>query len=385
MDKLQFAKDTLEKYFGFNGFLEGQSEVIESVLEGHDCLVVMPTGGGKSLCYQLPALMRDGITLVISPLIALMKDQVDGLRERGIKATFINSSLSFEEQRSRLNKVRQGDYQLLYIAPERFRSEWFRDVLRDAQISLFAIDEAHCVSQWGHDFRPDYLRLRQACESIGRPQMIALTATATPFVRADIIRELRLREPRHFIAGFNRPNLHLRIAHPNTEAEKLKEIRKLIKRADGSGIIFSATRKSAETVAAKLMESGYSAEAYHAGMTDENRIQIQDRFMNGHVKVIVATNAFGMGVDKADIRFVAHYQMPDSIESYYQEIGRAGRDGKPAECLLLFNYADKRTQDFFIEGSYPGPDLIERVYRALVDCGRQEIELSTSEIGMRCG
>ena len=385
IDKLEFAKETLDKHFGFTDFREGQSDVIKAVLDGHNCLVVMPTGGGKSLCFQLPALMRDGITLVISPLIALMKDQVDSLRERGIKATFINSSLSFDEQKNRLQAVRRGEYQLLYVAPERFRSDWFREILQDARVSLFAVDEAHCVSQWGHDFRPDYLRLRDACISIGRPQIIALTATATPFVRADIIRELGLREPKHFVAGFNRPNLRLRVAQTNTEDDKITELTNLLSRNPGSGIVFSATRKSVESVATMLSKRGFKAEAYHAGMEEHTRSRIQEEFMSGQIRVIVATNAFGMGVDKADIRFVAHYQIPDSIESYYQEIGRAGRDGKPAECLLLFNYADKNTQDYFIDGSYPQPDLIEDVYWALVGTGRKEIELSVQEISSVSG
>ena len=385
-DNLQFAKETLDKYFGFSSFLEGQADVIQAVADGHDCLVVMPTGGGKSLCFQLPALMRDGITLVISPLIALMKDQVDSLNARGIRATFINSSLSFDEQKKRINAVRRGEYQLLYVAPERFRSEWFLSVLRDdVKVTLLAVDEAHCVSQWGHDFRPDYLKLRDISANIGRPQIIALTATATPFVRADIIKELGLRQPRHFVAGFNRPNLKLRVAQTDTDSDKAAELQNLIARTQGSGIVFSATRKSVESVTTMLNSRGFSAAGYHAGMDEPTRKRVQEEFMSGKTRIIVATNAFGMGVDKPDIRFVVHYQIPDSIESYYQEVGRGGRDGKPAECLLLFNYADKSTQDYFIEGSYPQPDIIEEVYLSLVETRRKDIELGIEEISRRSG
>jgi len=385
-DKLQFAKETLDKYFGFSSFLEGQADVIQAVADGHDCLVVMPTGGGKSLCFQLPALMRDGITLVISPLIALMKDQVDSLKARGIRATLINSSLSYDEQKARINAVRRGEFQLVYVAPERFRSEWFLSVLcNEVKVTLLAVDEAHCVSQWGHDFRPDYLRLRDITTKIGRPQMIALTATATPFVRADIIKELGLRQPRHFVAGFNRPNLRIRVAQTETDSDKANELQNLIGRTQGSGIVFSATRKGVETVTAMLNSRGFSAAGYHAGMDEPTRKRVQDDFMSGKTRIIVATNAFGMGVDKPDIRFVVHYQIPDSIESYYQEIGRGGRDGAPAECLLLFNYADKTTQDYFIEGSYPQPDIIEEVYLSLVETRRKDIELGIEEISKRSG
>ena len=378
------AAAALREYFGFERFREGQREVIDSILAGHDTVVVMPTGGGKSLCYQLPALMREGATVVVSPLIALMKDQVDALHARGLPATFINSSLGFEEQKARVAALRRGEYKLVYVAPERFRSSHFVEALRGLELSLFAVDEAHCVSTWGHDFRPDYLRLKEAIEGAGRPQVVALTATATPYVRSDISEQLGLRDPRAFVSGFDRPNLALRVVHTQKDREKITHIRALAAQG-GSGIVYSSTRKSVEQVARRLKEAGLSVVAYHAGMEDAEREAAQNAFMTGGRQMIVATNAFGMGIDKPDIRFVAHYHLPGSIEAYYQEIGRAGRDGQPSACVLLFNYADKRTQDYFIEGSYPPPELIAKVYGALVATKEPRIELSTREIAARAG
>jgi RecQ family ATP-dependent DNA helicase len=376
----------LHKYFGFEDFREGQREVIEAILAGHDTVVVMPTGGGKSLCYQLPALMKEGATIVVSPLIALMKDQVDALEARRLPATFINSSLTFEEQKTRINGVRRGHYKLVYVAPERFRSTHFVETLRSITISLFAIDEAHCISQWGHDFRPDYLRLKQAIAEIGRPQIAALTATATPYVRSDIIEQLALRNPQAFVSGFDRPNLALDVVHTQKEREKIAHIKRLAASyAGGSGIIYASTRKAVEQVTARLRLADLSIVAYHAGMDEQERTRAQDDFMTGRTQMIVATNAFGMGIDKPDIRFVAHYQMPGSIEAYYQEIGRAGRDRLPSTCTLFFNYADKRTQDYFIEGSFPPPETIARVYEALAGTNQKRIELSTSEVAARAG
>ncbi|HEX8558230.1 MAG TPA: RecQ family ATP-dependent DNA helicase [Pyrinomonadaceae bacterium] len=383
---MEEALAALRKFFGFEGFREGQGEVVESVLAGHDTVVVMPTGGGKSLCFQLPALMRDGVTVVVSPLIALMKDQVDALQARGLPATFINSSLDFEEQKGRIAGVRRGDFKLLYVAPERFRSNHFVETLKNAHISLFAVDEAHCISAWGHDFRPDYLRLQSFRAAIGRPQTIALTATATPYVRADIIEQLKLEEPRAFVSGFDRPNLSLGVVHTEKEREKYARIRQLAEEYKGqSGIVYTSTRKSVEQITRKLLDARLSVVGYHAGMSDEERVRAQEDFMSGRAQVIVATNAFGMGIDKPDIRFVVHFHLPGSIEAYYQEIGRAGRDGARSVCLLLFNYADKRTQDYFIEGSYPPPELIAKVYEALVSTGQRRIELSTREIAARAG
>ncbi len=381
---IETALAALREHFGFADFRAGQREVIEAILAGHDTVVVMPTGGGKSLCYQLPALLKDGPTIVVSPLIALMKDQVDALHARDLPATFINSSLDFEEQKARINGVRQGRYKLVYVAPERFRSNFFVETLKSVNVALFAVDEAHCVSTWGHDFRPDFLRLKAAIAEIGRPQVAALTATATPYVRADIIEQLGLVEPRAFVSGFDRPNLSLNVVHTQNEREKIAHIRQLAAaKPQGSGIIYTSTRKSVEQIVQRLREARLSVVAYHAGMEDGERVRAQEEFMTGAKQMIVATNAFGMGIDKPDIRFVAHYHLPGSIEAYYQEIGRAGRDGLPASCVLLFNYADKRTQDYFIEGSYPPPEVIAKVYEALVGTGQQRIELSTREIATR--
>ena len=383
MHSLADAISSLQKHFGFDDFREGQREVIGSILEGKDAVVVMPTGSGKSLCYQLPAMILDGVTLVVSPLIALMKDQVDALRARGLPATFINSSISESEQLARIDSLRRREQKLMYIAPERFRSSRFNSALKSIPISLFAVDEAHCISTWGHDFRPDYLRLRSVITSLGRVQTLALTATATPYVRSDIIQQLGLNQPQTFVSGFDRPNLSIEVVHTEKERQKISHIRRLAKTHSGSGIIYTATRKAVEQVGVKLESAGLSVSTYHAGMPDSVRIKAQDNFMSGRTQMIVATNAFGMGIDKPDIRFVVHYQMPGSIEAYYQEIGRAGRDGLPSTCVLLFNYADKNTHDFFIEGSYPEFKIVKDVYDTLASTELRRIELSTAEIASR--
>src|ERR1051325_3392673 len=383
------ALTSLHQHFGFTEFRQGQREVIAAIIEGKNAIVVMPTGSGKSLCYQLPALMFNGATVVVSPLIALMKDQVDALRARSLPATFINSSVAEREQWSRIDGLRNGQYKLVYVAPERFRSHRFFEALKSIRVSLFAVDEAHCVSTWGHDFRPDYLRLKQVIQGLngdgGGAQTIALTATATPYVRSDIIQQLGLIKPETFVSGFDRPNLTIDVVHTEKEREKIARIKRLAKTHDGSGIIYAATRKAVEQVALQLQGEGLIVSAYHAGMGDAARAKAQEDFMSGRTQMIAATNAFGMGIDKADIRFVAHYQMPGSIEAYYQEIGRAGRDGLPSSCVLLFNYADKNTHDFFIEGSYPELPLIKSVYNALVGTELKQIQLSTSEIAHLCG
>ena len=385
MNNIATSREALQKYFGFTDFLEGQAEVVDAIMAGEHVVVVMPTGGGKSLCYQLPAMMLDGITLVVSPLIALMKDQVDAMAARDIPTTFINSSLSYGETNKRLSEIRRGLYKLVYVAPERFRSAAFMDAIDGAKVRLFAVDEAHCISHWGHDFRPDYLRLKEAVERLGHPQIIALTATATQKVRADISEQLGLAKPRFLVAGFDRPNLALRVIHVSTEKEKLETLKRLMKPATGSGIIYAATRKSVEQITAKLKMAGLGVEPYHGGMGEAERTRAQDSFMNGRVQAIVATNAFGMGIDKRDIRFVVHYHLPGSIEAYYQEVGRAGRDGLPADCLLLFNYADTRTQQFFIEGNNPPPELIRRLYHEIASFGFEQIEMSARELAQRLG
>ena len=385
MPSLAESLPSLRRLFGFDHFREGQEEVINATLKGDDAVVVMPTGSGKSLCYQLPAMLRTGATLVVSPLIALMKDQVDALRARGLPATFINSSISEVEQHKRIEGLRKGEYKLVYVAPERFRSGRFISVLQSVSVSLLAIDEAHCISTWGHDFRPDYLRLKAVRESLNKPQTIALTATATPYVRSDIIEQLGLTSPQTFVSGFDRPNLSIKVARIQKERQKFSRIRRLAEAVDGCGIIYASTRKAVEEVGQKLNGYGIATATYHGGMSDSVRIKEQDLFMSGRKRIIVATNAFGMGIDKADIRFVIHFQMPGSIEAYYQEIGRAGRDGLNSTCLLLFNYADKNTHDFFIEGSYPDQTLVRQVYSELYSVGSRMVQLSTTELARRVG
>ncbi len=372
----------LEKHFGFREFLEGQERVVESILAGDDALVIMPTGGGKSLCYQLPALALDGITVVVSPLIALMKDQVDALTEKGIPATVINSSLAQSEIDARIAGMTQGQYRLVYIAPERFKSDRFVRALAPLSIALFAIDEAHCISQWGHDFRPDYLRLKWALKELGQPQVAALTATATPEVRADIVEQLALgkfgrQESKVFVTGFARHNLTLTVANCKGKAAKLARIAEAIRDLK-SGIVYCATRKHVEKLAVEL---GVPCIAYHGAMTPEQRNKAQTKFMNGDCDVAVATNAFGMGIDRADLRFVIHFDIPGSVEAYYQEAGRAGRDGEPARCEMLFNYADVRTQEFFIDGANPTREIIAGLHDALLRlCKKGGVEMPMSEI-----
>jgi ATP-dependent DNA helicase RecQ len=371
----------LQRQFGFSAFRPGQEAIVRAVLAGVDVLCVMPTGAGKSLCFQLPALLRDGTALVISPLIALMKDQVEALAARGIAATFINSTLAPQELESRLWQFRAGAWQLVYVAPERLRQPGFLRAAAAARIAFVAVDEAHCVSQWGHDFRPDYLRIGAFLDAIGRPPACAFTATATPEVRADILQHLGLRQPRVFVAGFARPNLAFRVHAASQRADKLARLGEIIER-QRTGIVYCATRRHVDEVASRLEKWDICHVAYHAGMPDAARAAAQDQFMRGAAEVAVATNAFGMGIDRADIRFVVHFDLPGSVEAYYQEAGRAGRDGQPALCELLYNYADRQTQDFFIDGSNPPPWVIRMVYahlRAAAN-GGDTVQLSIEQI-----
>jgi len=352
----------LRARFGFPAFRAGQREIVAHVAAGKDGLVVMPTGAGKSMCYQLPALALGGTTLVVSPLLALMKDQVDGLTRKGVRATFINSTLTPDERAARLTGLRRGEWELVYVAPERFTPR-FLDGLRGADIRLLAIDEAHCLSQWGHDFRPDYLRLGAAREALGCPPTVALTATATAEVRLDILTTLGIPDARIFIRGFDRPNLDLRILETPTDQDKLSALPPLVQ--TGAALIYCATRRSVETVCGTLQAGGLAAAAYHAGLPHDERVRVQEDFMSGRCPVVVATNAFGMGVDKEDVRTIVHYDLPGSIEAYYQEIGRAGRDGKPARAVLLYRTRDQDTQSFFIRLANPAAHLVQAIYKRL--------------------
>lgn len=375
--------EALERYFGFKQFREGQKPIIEAVLSGNDTLAIMPTGQGKSLCYQLPALVLPGTTLVISPLIALMKDQVDSLLDKGISATFINSTLDQETQRDRLDGMVHGRYKLVYIAPERFRAAAFVSAIKETQISLVAIDEAHCLSQWGHDFRPDYLKLGAALTALGRPQMLTATATATKEVRDDVLHQLQMREPSVFVSGFDRPNLRYMVRYTPNEAAKLEKLAQIVGWASGGGIIYCATRKNVEKVAEYLSQHEQGVVAYHAGLDENERTAAQDRFMSGRARIAVATNAFGMGIDRSDIRFVVHYDIPGTIEAYYQEAGRGGRDGRLSYCILMFQESDRYLQEFFIEGSSPGADVIQTVYDTLLAENTDQVFLSQVEIARR--
>lgn len=364
----------LKQYFGFDGFLDAQEEVVGQILSGRDGLVVMPTGGGKSLCYQLPALCLEGVTLVVSPLIALMKDQVDALVAKGIPATMINSTQSWPEQRQRIEQMKAGEFKLVYIAPERFRAESFMSALSEVKVSLFAVDEAHCLSQWGHDFRPEYMRLGQVLDKLGRPQALAYTATATPTVRKDILQVLALREPFEMVSGFSRPNLSLAISSMDKHAQKYAQLRKVIDQWK-TGIVYCATRKRVEAVAEMLHGWGVKCVAYHGGMSDKERESVQNMFIRKDADVAIATNAFGMGIDRSDVRFVVHFEIPGSVEAYYQEAGRAGRDGESAYCEMFFNYADTRTQEFFIEGANPGYANICNIYQFLQNDADRNFEV----------
>jgi len=384
MKTVELAR-TLRERFGFSSFRAGQEAVISAVLYGRDCVAVMPTGGGKSLCYQLPALLQPGLTLVISPLIALMKDQVDSLTRSGIAACCINSTLTFSEARTRMAGMAAGRYRLVYVAPERFRNDHFSSFLPRIKIDLLAVDEAHCISQWGHDFRPDYLRLGEARQRLGNPLVQALTATATPEVLGDIIKQLGLTDPEVVISGFARPNLTLAVRRVGGHAEKLQNTIEIL-RKHPTGIVYCATRKNVERVAERLAAAGIRCLDYHGGMTNERRRKTQERFISGKSPVVVATNAFGMGIDRADLRAIIHWDVPGSIEAYYQEAGRAGRDGEPARCEILFNHADVRTQKFFIEGANPPRRLVLACARQVCEPNKNaDMIISPRKIAARIG
>ena len=354
----------LQKHFGYDAFREGQREVIETILNGENILASFPTGHGKSLCYQLPALILPGVTVVVSPLISLMKDQVDALREQRIYAVaLLNSSLRWEEYRAELERLERGEIKLLYIAPERFRSRRFLNLLNSHRISLFVIDEAHCISQWGHDFRPSYLALRDAIREL-HPSSIALfTATATHDVRKDILEHLEIQPPQVFTRGIERPNLKFSVCEVSMEAEKYALLDEYLQQRGGKGIVYAGRRRETEEVASHLKKRGHCVEFYHAGRTDVERKRVQDRFFDDGpegLDLVVATNAFGMGIDKSDIRYIIHWTMTGTLEQYYQEAGRAGRDGETAHCILFYCSDDRGLHEWFINESAPNkPDLFK--------------------------
>ena len=341
-------EEALKTYFGYDAFRGGQEPVIDTLLSGRDALAIMPTGAGKSVCYQVPALLLPGITLVISPLVSLMRDQVTQLVQMGVPAAFLNSSLTFRQYLLALSRAKEGRYKIIYVAPERLETEGFLDFACHADISLVAVDEAHCISQWGQDFRPSYLHIPAFLEKLGRrPPLGAFTATATPEVREDIEKLLGLRDPLRVTTGFDRKNLYFEVQEP---ADKRSALLELVRsRPDKCGIVYCSTRKTVEEVCGLLQEAGVSATRYHAGLEPEERQRNQEDFLYDRARVMVATNAFGMGIDKSDVRYVIHYNMPKDIESYYQEAGRAGRDGLPSSCILLYSGRDVRTAQFLIE------------------------------------
>lgn len=347
MSNTQVLETLLQKHFGYKTFRSQQKEIIEHVLHGRDAVVLMPTGGGKSICYQLPSLAMEGLTVVVSPLIALMKDQVQALRGNGIQAGFLNSSLRSSEEQNMLQAIRAGRIKLLYVSPERLMALGFLDFLAELNLNFFAIDEAHCISSWGHHFRPDYQKLAILKERFPETPVIALTATADRAVRSDIGQLLHLNEPRYFISSFDRPNLSLAVLPGQKKWEQLYRI--VSRHKDSCGIIYCNSRNSTEKLASRLAEKGLKAKAYHAGLSADVRNKTQDAFIDGHVDIVVATIAFGMGIDKSDVRFVIHYNMPGNLEGYYQEIGRAGRDGEPAEAVLFYSYRDVQTHLGFME------------------------------------
>lgn len=357
----------LYDHFGYTGFRSHQKQIIESILEDRNVLAVLPTGGGKSLCYQLPALISDGFSLVISPLISLMKDQTDNINRHGRVAAYINSTLNFRQSEEVLREISDGSVKLLYLAPEKLESREFLAKMKFLQPRFLFIDEAHCISQWGHNFRPSYMGIRKFAEENGITRISAFTATATPEVVDDIILRLGLRDTRKFIKGFQRDNLSLQVM---SDSDKKLMLTDLISGCTTPAIVYTSSRKSAEEVSAYLEQQGLQSSFYHAGMQTELRRLIQEQFTEGKIKTVCATNAFGMGIDKKDISLVVHYNMPGSIENYYQEIGRAGRDGKPAQAVLLYDKNDRAIHEYFISGSYPGESAIRAVYNALCDYGK---------------
>ncbi len=355
----------LQDQFGFRQFRPGQERAVQSAMDGHNTVVVMPTGSGKSVCFQLPALSLVGTTVVVSPLIALMKDQADALRERGVSVVAMNSTLSATEEREAARAIAAGSIEFVYTTPERLSDPDFRALLKQIKIDLFVVDEAHCVSQWGHDFRPEYMALGDAINALGKPPVLALTATATPDVVDDILRRLDIVDAEVVHTGFYRPNLKLATIPVKGESAKRAELLRLVSETEGTGIIYTATIKAVNDLTEFLSSHGFAVAAYHGRLKHSDRVANQEAFMRGDLKAIIATNAFGMGIDKPDIRFVIHHHLPETLEDYYQEAGRAGRDGLSARCTLLFDATDRRLHGFFQAGKYPGGEDLINVHHAL--------------------
>ena len=356
--------EALHRYFGHTAFRPAQEILIDALLSGRDVLGIMPTGAGKSICYQIPALLLDGLTLIISPLISLMKDQVASLKNLGLPSAYINSSLTPSQYVEVLRRAEEGRYKIIYVAPERLGTEAFREFALRARVALVAIDEAHCVSQWGQDFRPSYLKIADFIKALpARPAVGAFTATATAEVKSDIEKLLELREPVGVTTGFDRPNLRFSVERPKNKHAFFLDL--MSKHVGECGIVYCATRKTVDSVGAELRRRGFAAARYHAGLEDDERKRNQEDFINGEIMVMVATNAFGMGIDKPNVRFVIHYNMPKNMESYYQEAGRAGRDGAPSECTLLFSDDDIKTAEFLIGKKESNTGLTERERSAL--------------------